>query len=83
MPGRELHVVRNGLLRIGDVAAKIAALHVDIDVDREFAVLGADRVRPAGLLHLGDLAKGHRAAAGSGTSTSRAMASGLSRKSRG
>ena len=62
--GRELHLVRDRLPRLGDIAAEVAAGDVDEDVDRELAVLGADRGRAAGELDLGHLAERHGAAAG-------------------
>ena len=33
---------RHGLLGVGDIAAEVAALHIDIDVDGQLRVLGAD-----------------------------------------
>ncbi len=39
---REAHLLRHGLLRVGDVAAEIAVAEIDVDVDRKLRVLGAD-----------------------------------------
>ena len=52
------------LLRVGDVAAEIAVAEIDVDVDGELGVLGADGGRPLRQAHLGDLAERHGAAVG-------------------
>ena len=41
--GRQLHLLaRPRAARLGDIAAEIAAVHIDIDVGDELRVLGAD-----------------------------------------
>ncbi len=56
--GREFHLRRHRLLRVGHVTADIAVAQVDIDIGGKLRVLGADGGWPLGEFHLGHFAGG-------------------------
>jgi hypothetical protein len=49
--GRDLDLLRQFALRVGDIAADVAVVHVNIDVIDQLRVLGADHRRPLRRLH--------------------------------
>jgi hypothetical protein len=81
--GRKLDAGVHGLLGVGDVTADVAVPDIDIDVDRELAVLGPDRGRPARRRDFCHFPSGTAPPAGIGTRTSRAIVCGSLRRSRG
>src|SRR6202040_152816 len=58
--GWDPDLLRQCALRVGDIAADVAVVHVDIDVIHELGVLGADHRRPLGDPYRGDLTEWHR-----------------------
>src|SRR2546426_7641160 len=48
--GRNLHLTCNRLLRLGDVSADVAVVHVDVEVIHELSVFRADHRRALGRL---------------------------------